>query len=96
MRRLSKNKRGQWVFAGIMIIIMVIIVLTQFISPLKSVIGTARGPSGLDCANESISTGTTMACIVVDTYLFYFLGMAFAFGVGYIFNKQRKSTNDIR
>jgi len=89
MRKLSKNKRGQWVFAGIMIAVMVIIILTQFIGPLKNEIVSARGPTGLDCANASISTGTTMACIVVDTYLFYFLGMVFAFAMGYIFMKKK-------
>lgn len=88
MRRM--NKRGQAIFVGIMIFIVVFISIIQFINPLKEQVITARNPDNLDCTNSSISVGQEMACVVVDVYLFYFLGTAFAAGSAWIWLGTRK------
>lgn len=72
------NKKGQAVFAGVMIFIMLFIVIVQFIPPIKNEIVRARSPSFLDCTNASISTSTKATCVVVDFQLFYFVGMGLA------------------
>ncbi len=78
------NKRGQAIFAGIMIFITVFIVIVQLITPIKDQITSARNPAGLDCENVSITTMTKATCIVVDTTLFYFVGMALAGGAAFL------------
>ena len=81
---MALNKKGQWIFVGIMVFIMVIIVAIQFISPLKDQITDARGASNLDCDNSSISTAQKMTCVVTDTTLFYFIGVCIAGAGAYL------------
>ena len=78
------QKKGQAIFIGIMIFVMLFIVIVQFINPLKDEITTARSVDNLDCGNSSITVGTKATCIVVDFTLFYFIGIAIAAGAGAI------------
>ena len=78
------NKKGQHIFVGMMISVMVFIVAVQFLDPLKTQIETARDVPNLDCGNSSISTGTKATCIVVDWTLFYYTGISIAVGAGVI------------
>jgi len=82
------NKKSNWVLIGIMSFIVVLIAIVQFIPVVKDQIVTTR--SDLDCANESITTGTKMTCIAVDTTLFYFVGVAIVAGAGYLWGKRVK------
>jgi len=79
-----KGKRGQAIFAGIMIVTMVFFAIVAMIEPLKEGVTFARDADHLDCDNTSISTGQAGACIVVDWYMFYFIGMAMAGGMAYV------------
>ncbi len=85
---LKKGRKGQAFFVGIMIAIMGIIVVFLFIAPLKDSMNTARDGSHLDCANESITTGQKMTCILVDMTMFYFVGIGLAVAISYIFVKR--------
>jgi len=75
---MNKKAQNTGIFAGIMIFITVIIVIIQLITPIKDQINDARSPTKLDCTNSSITTMQKATCVVVDTTLFYFVGMAIA------------------
>lgn len=79
-----RGKRGQYVFAGIMIFVMVFIGTVALIEPLKDMIGWSRNASNLDCGNSSISAGTKATCIIVDFVLPYFIGICIASGAAYV------------
>ena len=82
------HKKGQQVFVGVMVFIMLFIVAVTMTTPLKNQIATARDSGHLDCANTSISTGTKATCIVVDFTLFYFIGIVIAAGGGFFVAKR--------
>lgn len=84
------NKRGQAIFVKIMIAIMVFITAIVLITPLKEVITTGRDVDHLDCVNESISVGNRATCILVDLWLFYFVGVCIAGGLAFITVKKIK------
>lgn len=84
----KKNKRGQAIFAGIMIFVMAFIFLVTLITPIKSVVTDARSADKLDCTNASISTGDKMTCIIADLYLPYFFGIGIAAAGGYLILKK--------
>lgn len=84
------NKKGQSIFVGIMVAIMVFITAIVLIEPLKDGIDIGRDPSHLDCTNESITVGTKATCILVDFWLFYFVGVCIAGGVGFITVRRLK------
>lgn len=72
------GKKGQRLFVGIMMFVVAVIVIVQLISPIKDQITTSRDNSNLDCDNSSITTMNKATCVVMDTTLFYFVGMALA------------------
>lgn len=82
------NKKGQYIFAGIMIAIMVFITAIVLIEPLKDVINTGRDADHLNCGNESNTVGTKATCILVDMWLFYFTGVCIAGGIAFISAKK--------
>jgi predicted transporter len=86
LNKLSRNKKGQQIFIGIMTAVLVFIALTQMITPLKVFIDGAR--TGLGCGGAGLSTGTAAACVIVDWYMPYFLAAGIAVAVGFI--TQRK------
>lgn len=86
--QLSKNKKGQQIFVGIMVFIMVFAAVVSLITPIKGQITTARSISNLDCSNDSISVGQKGGCILVDLALPYFIGIALASAAGYITMKK--------
>jgi len=83
------NKTGSTLIYGIMLMIMALIVAIVCITPVKQVVEIARDSSHLDCSNASISSGTQLTCLVVDLYLFYFIGAVLAASSGYLFIKSR-------
>ncbi len=64
------KKKGQMVFFGIMISVMIWIAFSQLLGPVKDQITTARAVDQLDCANSSNSVGTKATCVVTDWTLF--------------------------
>lgn len=84
------NKKGQQVFIGVMIFIMLFIVIVQFISPIKTQITTARNTNNLDCSNSSITVGQKSTCVVVDMTLFYFVGMGLAAAGAFLAIRKRQ------
>ena len=82
---LFKNSRSaQSVFLGVMISIMLFFTVVALLEPLKTIIVDARSPGKLDCTNTSISVGQAGTCILVDWYMFYFVGVTIAAGIAYI------------
>ena len=60
-----KNKKGQFApFFLFMIGIIILIIAFSLASPLIKSSNTAR--SGMDCNNESLSTGQKITCTVTD------------------------------
>ena len=73
------NKKGQTMFYGISLA-LVIIVLALALSPaLKEQVDTAMNQTvgdtiGMDCSNSSVDNFTKAGCTVVDFSMFYFVG----------------------
>ena len=84
------NKKGQAIFVKIMIAIMVFIVAIVLITPLKEVINIGRDIDHLDCINQSIGVGQRATCLLVDLWLFYFVGVCIAGGLAFISVKKIK------
>jgi len=76
---------GKRSIAGVITAIMVFVVVSVLITPLKTLIILARDSSHLDCTNAAITVGGKLACIMVDIWLFYFVVSAIAIAVSYIF-----------
>lgn len=79
---------GKKSITGAVTAIMVFVVMSVLITPLKSLIVLARDSSHLDCTNAAITVGGKLACIAVDIWLFYFVVAAIAVGISYIFITQ--------
>lgn len=76
---------GRKNFTGVITAIMVFIVVSVLITPLKTLIILARDSSHLDCTNAAITVGGKLACIIVDIWLFYFVVTCIAASITYIF-----------
>jgi len=79
---------GKKDITGVVTSIVVFIVTTILISPVKKFIVIARDASHLNCASASISVGARLTCIVVDLWLFYFFIVCIAAGITYFFAKK--------
>lgn len=76
---------GRRSFTGVITAIMVFIVVSVLITPLKTLIITARDSTHLDCTNAAITVGGKLSCIIVDIWLFYFVVAAIAAAATFIF-----------
>ena len=65
--------------------IMVFIITSILITPLKSLIVLIRDSSHLDCTSAAITVGGRLACIVVDIWLFYFFVVMVSVAISFIF-----------
>ena len=83
-----KNKKGQAIFVGIMVAIMVFITVVVLITPLKDVVTTGR--DNLNCEYTNLTAGERATCILVDMWLFYFVGSCIAAGIGFVTGKRIK------
>ena len=90
-----KNKRGQMMIFGLMVLVMIVIVFSAFIPVFQDSINNARGSDGLNCVstlsicsasqgepcyNSSIRTETT-SCLIMDIYLPYIIIAVLLLGV---------------
>ena len=78
---------GRRTFTGVITAIMVFIVVSVLITPLKSLIILARDSSHLDCTNAAITVGGRLSCIIVDLWLFYFVVTCITIAAAFIFIK---------
>ncbi len=76
---------GRKSFTGVISAIMVFIITSILITPLKTLIILARDSSHLDCTNAAITVGGRLACIIVDIWLFYFVVTCIAVAATFIF-----------
>lgn len=76
------NRNGQLVFVGLMVAALVFIMVVSLLEPLKDQAASAR--VSLDCDNVSLSPGEAGTCIVTDSYLFAWVGVALAVGLGFV------------
>ena len=76
---------GRRTFTGIITAIMVFIVVSVLISPLKTLIILVRDSGHLDCTNAAITVGGRLSCIIVDIWLFYFVITAISAAATFIF-----------
>lgn len=76
---------GRRSFTGVITAIMVFIVVSVLITPLKTLIILTRDSSHLDCTNAAITVGGKLACIIVDIWLFYFVVTCIAAAATFIF-----------
>lgn len=82
----GRNKKGQLFLLGLMLSIIYFIAVVSLIELLKTFVNNAR--TTLACGTAGLSVGTQMTCIVVDTYLFAFVGSGIAVALGYVFLKR--------
>lgn len=76
------NKKGQMIFYGMMLAVMIWIAFTQLLGPVKDSTEDARSLSQLDCGNSSISMGNKGTCVIVDWTLFGWAGAIIAAIIG--------------
>ncbi len=76
---------GKKSITGAITAIMVFVVVSVLISPLKSLIVLARDSTHLDCTSATITVGGKLACIVTDIWLFYFFIAMVSVAISYIF-----------
>ncbi len=76
---------GRRSFTGVISAIMVFIVVSILITPLKDLIILLRDSSHLDCTNAAITVGGKLSCIIVDIWLFYFVITCIAVAATFIF-----------
>ncbi len=76
---------GRRSFTGVITAIMVFVVVSILITPLKTLIILARDSGHLDCTNAAITVGGKLSCIIVDIWLFYFVITLIATAATFIF-----------
>ena len=78
---------GRKSFAGAITAIMVFVITSVLISPLKTFIILIRDSGHLDCASAT-TVGQSLSCIIVDIWLFYFVVTAISVAASLIFIKK--------
>ena len=74
------NQKGQVVFYGLMLGVVIIILGLSLSGVIKERVDNSRnvttdtGETGLDCTNSSISDYQNAACITTDLTIFYVVG----------------------
>lgn len=80
------NKKGT---LGVAVVIALIIFLMGIpvINLLKPDVDIARGSTGLDCTNSSISDGAKLTCLGIDTVIPYFILIVLSVAGGLVGSK---------
>ena len=86
--KILKRKKGQAIFFGIMVAIMVFVTLVLMIPTIKGFITTARDSDHLNCTSTAISTGSAVSCILTDWYMPYFIAAGIAIAIKMISGKE--------
>lgn len=81
------NRKGQVFLLAWMTAIVVLFLTLGYINPLKDNIMNAR--DDLQCStNTSLSDGTKILCLGLDTTLWYFIGAIIVAGFGVLWSKK--------
>jgi len=86
--RKAKNRRGQFIFAGIGIFFLVFISIVILIPAAIEVTDMARDTEHLACSYTNLSTGQAGTCVVVDTALPIWVMVAGGAGLAYLGFRQ--------
>jgi hypothetical protein len=78
-----KNKKGQMVMFGLMMMLFIIATAVVLIQPMREIVNDFR--TDRDCGNSSITTNEKVTCTIVDFYLPYFLATLIAGSAVYVF-----------
>jgi hypothetical protein len=73
---------------GIVSAIMVFVIVSILLTPIKDFLVLVRNASNLNCAAAGITTGARMLCIFFDLWLFEFFVIAISLAISYIFIKK--------
>ena len=76
---------GRRSFTGTITAIMVFVIVSVLITPLKTLIILIRDSGHLDCTNVAITVGGKLSCLIVDIWLFYFVITAISAAATFIF-----------
>lgn len=68
------NNRGQVIFYGLMLGVVIFILAMGLAEPIKTQVESTMSADNLDCANTSISNFDKATCLAVDLTLFQFVG----------------------
>lgn len=79
---------GKKNLVGVITSIMVFVVVVVLITPLKDFIVLARDSGHLNCAAAGLTVGNNLACIFFDLWLFYFIAVALAAGITFVFARK--------
>ncbi len=75
------NKKGQVIFVGFMIMLVMILLAFGMAPMVKEIIDQTRNSNNMDCDNESISDFDKVACVTTDISMFYFIAGFIALGI---------------
>jgi len=78
---------GRRTINGTITAIVIFVVVTILIEPLKTLIIIARDSSHLNCGAAGISVANNMSCILIDAWLFWLVATAVAAAFTFIFVK---------
>lgn len=81
------NKKGQLYFImRVMVVIFMLFLVLGYITPFSDTIKLQR--TNLDCSNTSISTGTQITCLGLDSTLWFFIGCLIVAGLGVLWSRK--------
>ena len=78
---------GRKTINGTVSAIVIFVITTILIEPLKTLIILARDSSHLDCAASGLSVAGNMSCILIDLWLFWLVATILAAAFTFIFVK---------
>lgn len=78
---------GKKDISGVITAIVIFVIVTILIEPLKDLIIYARDASHLNCATTT-SVAAKMSCILIDLWLFWFIAAILSAATTYIFVKK--------
>ena len=79
---------GKKQVSGVITAIVVFVITTILIEPLKDFIILARDASHLNCAAEGLTVATRLSCLVIDLWLFWFIVTAISVAIAFLFVKK--------
>ena len=67
------ESKGQVMILGVMMFILAFMTAVLLVAPLIDLTDIVRDGDHLSCDNDTLSTGRSLSCVVVDLYLPYFI-----------------------
>ncbi len=79
---------GKKQVSGVITAIVVFVITSILISPLKDFISYIRDASHLNCSATAISVASRLSCLVIDLWMFWFVVTAISAAITFIFVKK--------